>query len=64
MHARLMHAAQARKRLTRAVYAFGRKHKSGTISRPLTARGMHEGESIEARLRDTTIRVEETVDLE
>ena len=43
---------------------FGWKHKSGPISRPLTARGMHDHESIEARLRDTTIHVEETLDLE
>ena len=32
--------------------------------RPLTERGRHDHEDIEARLRDTSIRVEETIDLE
>jgi len=43
---------------------FGWKHKNGTVSRPITQRGVHDHENIEARLRDTTIRVEETLDLE
>ncbi|KAL1515575.1 hypothetical protein AB1Y20_002195 [Prymnesium parvum] len=42
---------------------FGWKHKDGKIARPLTARGMHDDETIEARLRDVKLPQEETIDL-
>ena len=39
-------------------------HKQGPIARPLTARGMHDDETIEAKLKDAKLPQEETIDLE
>ena len=43
---------------------FGWMHKQGPIARPLTARGMHDDETIEAKLKDAKLPQEETIDLE